>query len=80
VHPRIHKKHPEIEDQDVITAWTNAISMHKRTFDPPDYYAAAGFDNKSRILEMVAVESDEDEIIIFHAMRLTKKMRSELGM
>ena len=80
VHPRVQQRHPEIENSDVETAWKNAIAMHRRTYDPPDYFAAAGFDSKNRLLEMVGVETESEDILIFHAMRLTDKMRFELGL
>ena len=80
VHPRVHQRHPEIEDGDVLVAWKNAIAIRRRSYDPPDYYAAAGVDGKGRLLEMVGLEIEHETVLVFHAMRLTKKMRGELGL
>jgi hypothetical protein len=80
VHPRVHKKHPEIDDEDAISAWRDAISVVNRTYEPPDYYAAAGTDGKGRMLELVGVELEDGTLMIYHAIKLTEKMRSELGL
>ena len=79
VSQRIHKKHPEIEDEDVITAWRNAVAIRNRTYSPPDYYAAAGADSKGRMLEMLGVELEDGTVNIFHAMKLQDGTRKELG-
>ena len=79
VSPRVHEKRPEIEDEDVITAWRNAIAVRNRTYSPPDYYAAAGVDGKGRMLEMLGVELENGTLHIFHAMKLKDSMKEELG-
>ncbi|MCL2068351.1 MAG: hypothetical protein FWH00_00470 [Oscillospiraceae bacterium] len=80
VHPRVHRKHPEISDDDAIHAWRNAIAIINRTYNPPDYYAAAGMDTKGRVLELVGVELEDGALMIFHAMKLSEKMSKELGL
>jgi hypothetical protein len=80
VHSRVNKKRPEISDEDAIHAWSNAIVIVNREFNPPDYYAAAGMDSKGRILELVGVELEAGSLMIFHAMKLTSKMKEELGL
>ncbi len=80
VHPRVNKKHPEISDKDAIHAWNHSLAVINRTYNPPDYYAAAGMDTKGRMLELVGVETEDGAIMIFHAMKLTEKMRKELGL
>ena len=80
VSPRVHAKHPSIEEEDVITAWRNAIAIRNRTYCPPDYYAAAGADSKGRLLEMVGVELEDGTVNIFHAMKLQDSMKEELGL
>ena len=80
VHPRVNIKRPKISDEDAIHAWRNAITIVNREYDPPDYYAAAGMDTKCRILELVGVELEDNSLMIFHAMKLTKKMKDELGL
>jgi hypothetical protein len=80
VNPRVHQRHPEIEDNDAITAWKNAIAVRRRSYDIPDYYAAAGTDRKGRMLELIGVVLEDETLMIFHAMKLTDKMRSELNL
>ena len=80
VHPRVNSKRPEISNEDVIHAWRNAIVIVNREYNPPDYYAAAGFDSKGRILELIGVELEDNSLMIFHAMKLTNKMKKELGL
>lgn len=80
VHPRVRQRHPEISDKDAIHAWKNAIAVVNRTYNPPDYYAAAGVDSKGRLLELVGVELEDGSLMIFHAMKLSAKMRKELGL
>lgn len=80
VHPRVAQQHPEISEEDAISAWRNAIAVQNRTYTPPDIYAAAGADSKGRMLELLAVELEDGTMLIYHAMKLTRKMRAELGM
>ena len=80
VHPRVAERHPEIQNEDAVAAWNNAIVVQNRTYSPPDIYAAAGSDNKGRLLELVGIELEDGSLLIYHAMRLTKKMRHELGL
>jgi hypothetical protein len=80
VNPRVHQRHPEIEDEDAKTAWRNAIVVRNRSYEPPDYYAAAGCDSKGRMLEMVGVELEDGTLQIFHAMKLQESMKRELGL
>ena len=78
VHPRVTRRHPDIQVADVESAWRSAIAVRRRNYDPPEYYAAAGADSHGRLLEMVGVELDDGSLLIFHAMRLTYKMAQEL--
>jgi len=80
VHPRVNAKRPEITEDDVATAWKNAFVIQRRNSDSTECYAAAGIDSKSRILEMIGVEREDGTIIVIHAMKLTNKMRAELGL
>ena len=80
VHPRVQRKRPDITDGDAIHAWNNSIMVVNRDYDPPDYYAAVGMDGKGRMLELVGVELEDDSLMIFHAMKLTGKMKDELGL
>lgn len=80
VHPRVTDRHPDVTADDVVRAWTNALSMRRRNFDPPSHIAAAGVDTKGRIIEMVGVELEGGGVLVYHAMRLTAKMEKELGL
>ena len=80
VHPRVHARHPEIDDEDARAAWNNAIALINRSYSPPDIYAAAGLDGKGRMLKLLGAELEDDSILIFHAMKLPRKMSRELGL
>ena len=45
VQDRVHKRHPDVTENDVLTAWHNALAARTREFDPPDTIAAAGIDS-----------------------------------
>lgn len=78
MHHRVSERHPDVTDEDVVTAWENAVAMRHRNFDPPAYVAAAGMDTKGRLIEMVGVELEDGGVLVYHAMRLTAKMAREL--
>ena len=67
VHKRIHKRHPELEEEDVLFAWEASIMSTSRVFKNPNEYLSIGFDNKGRLLEMVAVRMNTGDWIIYHA-------------
>ena len=79
VHERVHLRHPDVSDDDVIYAWHHKIKERKRPKTDPTQYAAVGFDSHGRLLEMCAVRNlDVDAMVVFHAMRATRKMMEEL--
>lgn len=45
-HRRVHLRHPELEDADVITAWEGAMMSAPRILKNPDEYVSLGFDGK----------------------------------
>ena len=67
VHPRVIKRHPELTEKDVLSAWHNAFAMAIRTTPEGDRFVAAGADAHGRLVEMVAVKNHEG-YLIFHAM------------
>ena len=80
VHPRIFDRHPEISEEDVLSAWVNFIRMQTRRAPDSEQVVAVGFDKKGRLLEMVAV-FNETGYLVYHAMTPpTKKMLAELGL
>lgn len=80
VHPRVPAKHPDVTEEDVVTAWKHAVAARRRNFDPPSHVAAAGVDTRGRLIEMVGVELEGGGVLVYHAMRLTEKMARELGL
>lgn len=68
VHERIHRRHPELEEVDVVTAWEGAIMSAPRIRKNPDEYVSLGFDSKGRLIEMVAARDEAGTWVIYHAM------------
>ena len=80
VHQRITLRHPDIAAHDVETAWRNAVAMRLRTMEPSAHIIAAGADSKGRLIEMIGVELDNGQVLVYHAQKLTAKMQAELGL
>ncbi len=77
VHPRIHRIHPELSDEDVKTAF-NGIFKHVHRLDGD--LVGVGMDGKRRMVEMIA-RYDDDAVIVYHAFTPpTQKVMRELGM
>ncbi|NMM96235.1 hypothetical protein G1C98_0971 [Bifidobacterium sp. DSM 109960] len=70
-------KHGLSED-DIRCAWHNAMAVRRRNFDIPCIYAAAGPDESGNLIELLLAEQENGGFIVYHAMRLTKKMAREL--
>ena len=68
IHPRIEERHPELDESDVVCAWNNAFLSTTRTKKNPNQYLAIGADSKGRMLEMVAVLTENGDWLVFHAM------------
>lgn len=68
VHPRVSERHPELRDEDVLSAWGNAYWYKLRIGGEKTFHIAIGADSKSRFIEMVAVEDDGGVLVIFHAI------------
>lgn len=68
VHPRVMERHPELTENDVLSAWENMIAFLPRLEAEPTRYIAVGSDSKGRLIEMVAQKAEEDLWVIFHAM------------
>ena len=80
VHSRVSARHPDVTESDVVAAWTHAVAMRYRNFDPPAHISAAGLDTKGRMIEMVGVELEDGGVLVYHAMRITPKFAQELGL
>ena len=68
VHPRVHERHPELQDDDVLDAWNNATVARHRLSDAGDRLVVIGADSNGRLVEMVASQLPEGTWVIFHAM------------
>lgn len=64
----MRNRHPEIEDDDVRSAWKNTISVVCRETSEKDFYVSVGVDSKGRLLELVATKDSSGAFHIFHAM------------
>jgi hypothetical protein len=81
VHPRVHGRHSDISDDDVLAAWERCLRFKKRSGGAFDEYAAVGLDSGGRLLEMVAARQSDDSWLVFHAMvPPTPRMLKELGL
>lgn len=79
VHPRVRERHPELTEADVVFAWSNSFRSAPRLKKNPDEYVSVGFDNKGRLIEMIALRSKHGEWLIYHAKTPpTKKIMAEL--
>ncbi|PXA77061.1 hypothetical protein DCC24_05560 [Auritidibacter sp. NML100628] len=79
VHPRVSAKRPEITEDDVRTAFEEALRSRGRETDPIQW-VGVGMDRKGRLLEFIAVEDEPDGWLVFHAMVATTKVLNEVGL
>jgi predicted glycosyltransferase len=79
VSSRIKKRHPNVNDEDVVHAFKSMLRHKQREGDE---YIAIGVDSKGRILELVYIYNFEhDFFLVYHALvPPTKKTLSELEM
>ena len=81
VHPRVHERHPEISEEDVLYAWEGCLKSIPRIDKDPDEYIAVGVDSSGRMIEMVAKRISTGSFVIYHAFTPpTRKMLRELGL
>jgi len=79
IHPRISKRHPELQSEDIRVAWENFLlsGMRAKSKRFPEE-VRVGYDKQGREIEMVGTMS-EGSWLIFHAMTPpSKKMIIEL--
>lgn len=79
VHPRVSAKRPELTDEDVRTAFEEALRSRGRDTDPIQW-VGVGMDRQGRLLEFIAVEDEPDGWLVFHAMLATVKVLQEIGL
>jgi hypothetical protein len=81
VEPRVRARHPELSDEDVLTAWSNCLVSTYRQQSAFDDFVAIGTDAKGRLIEMIAVQEAGASWAIYHAMTPpTDKVLHELGL
>ena len=81
VHPRVSERHPELSDEDVRSAWKNQYRCVARDTDRGTRHVAVGLDAHGRELEMVGVELEGGDWLIYHAMTPpSTKTYDELGL
>lgn len=79
IHPRIHERHPEINDNDVRVAWFGSIRSAQRENDIR-VWVSIGMDSQGRLLEMVSRHDAHGRWLVYHAMTPpSKKTLYELG-
>ena len=79
VHPRIHERHPDLTEDDVLAAWDSCLCSMPRLDKDVDEYLAVGTDKTGRLVEIVAKRIENQKFIIYHAMTPpTKKTLHEL--
>lgn len=80
VHKRIHERHPELLDEDVLTAYRNSLRYAQRADKDEIEFAGIGTDGRGRLVEYVAVVLPEGRLLIYHAQTPPAKgMLEELG-
>jgi hypothetical protein len=76
---RVEDRHPSMTLDEVTGAWKARVKTQYRLDGDKEYLVAVGVSPSGRLLEIVAFE-DGDDVVVFHAMKATKKILSELGM
>lgn len=79
IHPRVFKNHPQLSEEDILTAWENAYYEALRPESPnfPEYLWI-GQDSKGRDVEMVGTMK-VDGWLIYHANTpLSKRVKDEI--
>ena len=79
VHPRVHQRHSDVEDDDVIAAFEGTLRSRARDTHPIQW-VGVGLDRKGRLLEYIAVEDEPDGWLIFQAMLVTRAVLAEVGL
>ena len=79
VHSRVTRRHPEITESDVVTAFEN--TLRARILDTyPVQTVGVGTDASGRLLEYIAVEEESDGWLVFHSMEAARKVLIEVGL
>ena len=81
VHPRVMRRHPNISEQDVQYAFNHILhSMRRDGGHEPTQYLLVGTTSDGRMIEMLAIITDEGDWYVYHAMAATSSALHELGL
>lgn len=75
---RVAERHPDMTDTEVLGAWKVRIKTQYRLDGEKPYKVAVGISPSEKLVELIAFD-DDDDTVIFHAMRATKSILIELG-
>jgi hypothetical protein len=76
----VSERHPSLADDDVRSAWENQYRATIRETNSGLRHVAVGHDTHGREIEMVAVELEGGDWLVFHAMTPpSAKTYDELG-
>lgn len=79
IHPRIHERHPDIDADDVLSAWNKALLSAPRD-DGTGSWVSIGMDGNGRLLELVSMHDRRGRWLVCHTMTPpSKKTLQELG-
>ncbi|MUH59577.1 hypothetical protein GSD1FS_0909 [Bifidobacterium sp. GSD1FS] len=74
--PRVHERHPELSEEDVLTAFRSVMVEARRDNGT---WVCIGLDGRGRDVEMVYAQQ-EDSVLIYHVMTPpTKKTMNEIS-
>lgn len=70
IHPRIHRTHPDIDQQDILEVWRNALVSAPviNSQGSRKVWLTLGFDGQGRLMELASVNDDARLWMVFHAM------------
>lgn len=79
IHPRIFLRHPQLNEEDIRTAWRNSYYEALRA-DSQNYpeYLWIGVDSKGRDVEMVGTLTDGGWLIYHANTPLSRRVRLEV--
>ena len=79
IHPRIFLRHPQLNEEDIRTAWRNSYYEALRA-DSQNYpeYLWIGVDSKGRDVEMVGTLTDDGWLIYHTNTPLSRRVRLEV--
>ena len=64
MHARVHERHPELTDSDVLTAFRSVMVDALRA---DGRWMAVGLDGRGRDVEMLYAVSADGDVLIYHA-------------